>query len=183
MAFRFNKNFRHIYIKTLSPSFIINKFTQKIPSSVRGVGRIIKNLKTKDLHINKGINLIIRGIEKLAIEKDILKHINNRLIKALIEKKKRCKYNKLMSLLSFDAPGQAIFFSLAKITAIQEQQQELEVQKKTEKFTKKINKQHKVIKKNEKAQKIQQRKKEKKQLAVKKKEVKECIKKVKIFEK
>ena len=145
---------RHIYTKTLSFFSIINESTRKTPSSVRGVRRAIKGLKIKDLYINESMDLIIRGIEKLAVEKDILKYINNGLVEALIEKKKRRKRDKPMGLISPDAPGQAMFFSPAKIAAIREQQQELAAQKKAQKFTKKTDKQRKTIKKDKKAQKI-----------------------------
>ena len=72
---------------------------------MRGVRRAIKGLKTKDLYINENIDLIIRGIEKLAVEKDILEHTNNGLVEALIEKKKKRKYGKPIDLISPDAPG------------------------------------------------------------------------------
>ena len=55
---------------------------------MRGVRRVIKDLKTKNFHTSEGIDLIIRGIEKLAVKKDILKYTNNKLIETLIEKKK-----------------------------------------------------------------------------------------------
>ena len=117
---------------------------------MRGVRRVIKGLKTKDLHANEGMDLIIRGIEKLAIEKDILKHTNSELIEALIGEKKRRKRGKPMGFLSSDAFGQVMFFSSAKIAAIREQQQELEAQKEAEKLTKEADKQHKAIEKDEK---------------------------------
>ena len=116
--------------------------------------RAIKGLKTKDLHISENMDLIIRGIEKLAVEKDILEYINNGLVEALIEKKKRRKRGKPMGLISLNAPGQAMFFSSTKIAAIREQQQKLAAQKKTQKLTKKTDKQRKIIEKNKKAQKI-----------------------------
>ena len=100
------------------------------------------------------MDLIIREIEKLAVEKDILEYINNELIEALIEKKKRRKCGKPMSLVSPDALRQAMFFLSTKIAAIREQQQELAAQKKTQKLTKKTDKQRKTIKKNKKTQKI-----------------------------
>ena len=55
---------------------------------MRDVRRAIKDLKIKDLYTNENIDLIIRGIEKLAVKKDILEYINNKLVEALIEKKK-----------------------------------------------------------------------------------------------
>ena len=78
----------YIYTKILSFFLTTNESTRKTLSSVRGVRRAIKGLKTKDLYINENIDLIIRGIEKLAVEKDILEYINNELVEALIKKKK-----------------------------------------------------------------------------------------------
>ena len=146
---------RYIYTKTSFFFPTTNESTRKTLSSVRGVRRAIKGLKTKDLYISENIDLIIRGIEKLAVEKDILEHTNNELVEALIREKKRHKRDKPMGLVSPDAPGQAMFFSPAKIAAIREQQQELAAQKETQKLTKKTDKQRKAIEKNKKAQKIQ----------------------------
>ena len=174
---------RHIRTKTPSPPSTTNESTRKTPNSVRGVRRAIKGLKAKDLHTSEGMDLIIRGIEKLAVEKDILEHTNNGLIEASIGEKKRRRRGKPMGLLSPDASGQAMFFSPARIAVIREQQQELEAQKEAEKLTKEANKQRKAIEKNEKAQKIQQRKEERRQLAAEKKEAKERAKEAKILEK
>ena len=50
---------RHIYTKILSLFSTTNESTRKIPSSVRGVRRAIKGLKTKDLYTSEGMDLII----------------------------------------------------------------------------------------------------------------------------
>ena len=174
---------QHIRTKTPSPPPTTNQSSQKTPGSVRGVRRAIKALKAQDLYTTEGMDLIIRGIKKLAVEKNILEHHNRGLMEALIGEKKRRKRGKPMGLMDDVEPGQPMFFSPAKIAAIRLQQEELEAEKEAERLTKEADKQHRAIKKQEKAQKTQQRRKERKRLATEKKEAKERAKEAKILEK
>ena len=57
-----------------------------------------------------------------------------------------------MGLFAKDEPGQAIFFSLAKITAVRAHQQELEAQKEQERLKKEVDHQNKAAEKELKAQ-------------------------------
>ena len=112
-----------------------------------------------------------------------MEHHNKGLMEALIGEKKRRKRGKPMGLMDNIEPGQAMFFSPAKIAALRLQQEELEAKKEAERLTKEADKQRKKIEKQETAQKIQQRKEERKRLAAEKKEAKERDKETKMLQK
>ena len=99
-----------------------------------------------------GLDLIIRASEKLAVRNDILEHEIKGLHTALVDEKKRQKKGKPIGLFLKDEPGQAIFFSPAKIAAVQARQEELEAQKELEKLEKKTERQKKVNERECKAQ-------------------------------
>ena len=178
-----NRVLQHIRTKTPSPPPDTNESARKTPGSVRGVRRAIKALKAEDLHTTEGMDLIIRGIEKLAVEKDILEHHNRGLMEALIGEKKKRKRGKPMGLIDNVEPGQAMFFSPAKIAAIRLQQEELEAQQEAERLNKEADKQRKAIEKQERAQNVQQRREERKRLAAEKKEAKERANEAKMLQK
>jgi hypothetical protein len=124
--------------KTPSPVSSDNESKRITPGSVRGIRRTIKAVRSETPEITMGLDLIIRATEKLAIKNDILEHENKGLRTALIDEKKRRKRGKPMGLFAKDEPGQAIFFSPAKITAVRTRQKELEAQKEQERLKKEV---------------------------------------------
>ena len=89
----------------------------------------MKTIRSETIDINERLDLIIRVTEKLVIKNNILEHENKGLRNALINEKKRRKKVKAMGLFSKDKPGEAVFFSLAKIAAIRTRYEDLESQK------------------------------------------------------
>ena len=143
--------------KTPSPPLSDNDSKRITPSSVRGIRRTIKAVQSETTDIATGLDLIIRATEKLVIKNNILEHENKGLRTALIDEKSRRKKGKPMGLFTKDEPGQAIFFSPAKITAVRAHQQELEAQKEQERLKKEVDRQNKAAEKELKAQKAQER--------------------------
>ena len=143
--------------KTPSPISSDSESKRKTPGSVRGVRRAIKAIRSETTDIAAGLDLIIRASEKLAIRNNILEHEIIGLRTALVDEKKRRKRGKPMGLWDKDEPGQAIFFSPAKIAAVRARQGELEAQKEQEKLKKELERQNKAVEKERKAQEVQER--------------------------
>lgn len=97
------------------------------------------------------MDLLVRAAEKLSIKKDILEHKNAGLREALIDERKRRKRGKKLGLLTGDEPGQAVFFSPAKIAAAREKQKALDNAKKHERLRKEEEKLAKAAEKERKA--------------------------------
>ena len=138
--FQPNKVLQQLKIKIPSSFISDSDFKRKIPNSVRGVRRAIKAARIEDSELAQGVDLIVRATEKLAIQKEILEHENQGFRAALIGEKKRRKRGKAMELFAKDEPGQAMFFSLGKIAAVRERQQEIEAQKEFERLAKEAEK-------------------------------------------
>ena len=112
--------------KTPSPISSDSESRRKTPGSVRGVRRAVKAIRSEKTDIATGLDLIIRASEKLAIRNEILEYEVKGLRTALVGEKKRRKKGKPMGLFIKNEPGQAVFFSPAKIAAVQACQEELE---------------------------------------------------------
>ena len=91
--------------KTPSPTLSDSEFNRKTPSSVRGVRRAVKAIRSETTDIALELDLIIRASEKLAIRAEILEHENIGLRTALVGEKKRRKKGKPMGLFMRDEPG------------------------------------------------------------------------------
>jgi hypothetical protein len=107
-------------IKKETPSPIISDSEGKhiTPGSVRGLRRAIKAMSKKKEDINLGIDLIIRASEKLAMRNEILEHENQGLRTALVNEKKWRKRGRPAGLFDQERPGEAQFFSPAKVAAV-----------------------------------------------------------------
>jgi hypothetical protein len=127
--------------KTPSPVSSDCEAKRKTPSSVRGVRRAVKAIRSETTDMNMGLDLMIRASEKLVIRNDILEHEIRGLRTALIDEKKRRKRGKPMGLFIKDEPGQAIFFSPARIATVRARQEELEAQREQEKLEKEVERQ------------------------------------------
>ena len=143
--------------KTPSPISSDSESKRKTPGSVRGLRRAAKTIRSETTDITAGLDLIIRASEKLAIRNDILEHEMKGLRTALVDEKKRRKKGKPMGLFVKDEPGQAMFFSPAKIAAVRARQKELEAQKEQEKLEKAVERQIKATERGRKAQEAQER--------------------------
>jgi hypothetical protein len=84
--------------KTPSPVSSDCEAKRKTPSSVRGVRRAVKAIRSETTDMNMGLDLMIRASEKLVIRNDILEHEIRGLRTALIDEKKRRKRGKPMGL-------------------------------------------------------------------------------------
>ena len=137
--------------KTPTPFSSDEELERKIPNSVRSVRRAIRALKEEDPALGSGVNLIVHGMEKFVVEKDILQHQVDQLRGIIVNEKKQRKQSKNMGLLVKDEPKQAMFFSPSKIAAARTCQKELDTQKEEERLVKEVEKQCKVSEKEQKA--------------------------------
>jgi len=159
--------------KTPSPTLSDSEFNRKTPSSVRGVRRAVKAIRSETTDIALELDLIIRASEKLAIRAEILEHENIGLRTALVGEKKRRKKGKPMGLFMRDEPGQAMFFSPAKIATVRAHQEELEAQKEQEKLEKEVERQNRATQRERKAQEAQERRETRQRLQAEKLQQKE----------
>jgi hypothetical protein len=137
--------------KTPSPENSDSDVKRKTPGSVRGVRRLAKEIhKEQGVHTAK-IEEIIRACGKLAIENEILKHENSGLHAALVNEKKRRKRGKGMGLFDKERPGEAQFFSPAKVAAVRKRAEEIEVENQLQKSLAEEKKIQKALEKEEKA--------------------------------
>jgi len=132
---------------------------------------------------HSGLDLIIRATEKLVVKNDILEHENKGLRAALVDEKKRRKKGKAIGLFPKDKPGEAIFFSPAKIAAIRTRHEKLESQKAQEKLEKETERQNKAVEKEKKLQEAQIRRENKKKIRAEKVEQKQREKEARITQK
>ena len=92
--------------------------TIQTPISARGVRRTLKRIKRGELAPDASMDLMVKSMEQLSFRNELLIHENRGLNAALIDEKKKRKRGKPMGLLAPDQPGQAQFFSPAKIEAV-----------------------------------------------------------------
>lgn len=147
----------HKLKKTPSPLSSDSEAKRKTPGSVRGVRRAVKALRAEASSMAAGVDLIIRASEKLAVRAELLEHENAGLRAALVDEKKRRKRGKPMGLVVKDQPGQAMFFSPAKIAAVRARHEELEAQKEQERLERAVERQNRVTERERKAQEVQER--------------------------
>ena len=181
--FNFTKILSKLQTKIPTPPSSDEKLKRKTPNSVRGVRRAIKALREEDLALGSGVDLIVRGMEKFVVEKDILQHQVDQLRGTIVNEKKRRKWGKNMGLFIKDELKQAMFFFPGKIAAIKARQEELDTQKKEEKLTKEAEKQCKVFEREQKAQEARNHKIAREEAAAQKWEAKERKKEAKILQK
>lgn len=143
--------------KTPTPPSSDGESKKKTPGSVRGVRRMVKamraNLDDVDLYLNK----LTKAYENMAIDNEITHHENSGLTEALISEQKRRKRGKKMGLFPKDEPGQAIFFSPAKIASVRARQAQMEAEKEQEKLEKERERQARAAEKKQKAQETRER--------------------------
>jgi DDE superfamily endonuclease len=116
--------FRATGLKPWNPQRVIQRPIQspstsspstQTPKSLRSLRRQFKRLQAGD-YLESPAFLLLRAAEKFATEKDILRHENNGLRNTIKDEKKKRKRGKPLGLMdNDDAPGQALFFSPAKI--------------------------------------------------------------------
>ncbi|KAH7394673.1 hypothetical protein BKA66DRAFT_380518, partial [Pyrenochaeta sp. MPI-SDFR-AT-0127] len=124
---------RSIKTKTPSPENSDNDVKRKTPGSVRGVRRLAKELhKEQAMHTAK-MEEIIRACGKFAIQNEILQHENIGLRAALVEEKKKRKRGKGMGLFDKERPGEAQFFSPAKVAAVRQRAEEIQIESQLQK--------------------------------------------------
>ena len=146
-----------IKMKTPTPPLSDGEARKRTPGSVRAVRRQIKAIQKAQGQLNEDVALLARACEKLVINNEILEHENGGLREALQTEKKRRKRGKMMGLFPKDEPGQAMFFSPAKIAAVRAHQEGLEAQKEQEKLDKELERRAKAAEKERKAQETQER--------------------------
>ena len=157
-----SKVLRTIKKETPSPTMSDSEKTRVTPGSVRGLRRAVKAISKEKVDINLEIDLIIRASEKLAIRNEILQHENKGLRTALINEKKRRKRGKPAGLFDQERPGQAQFFSPAKVAAVRNRMNEIEEQKQREKAEAEERRLNRAAEKERKAQEVAKRKAERK---------------------
>jgi PAS domain-containing protein len=169
--------------KTPSPISSDSEAKRKTPGSVRGIRRAVKALRAEATNVAAEMDLIIRASEKLAIRAELLEHENTGLRTALVGEKKRRKRGKPMGLFIKDEPGQAVFFSPAKIAAVRARQEELEAQRNQEKLEKEVERQDRAAERERKAQEVQERRETRQRIRTEKLEQKERDKEARTVQK
>lgn len=169
--------------RTPSPIPSDSESRKKTPGSVRGLRRAIKAIRSNPTDGGAELDLIIRASEKLAVQAEILRHENEGLRTALIEEKKRRKRGKPMGLFAKDEPGQAMFFSPAKIAAVRAHQDELEAQKEQQRLEKEQERQRKAAEREQKAREVQERKETRQRIRAEKLQQKEQEKEARAMQK
>lgn len=117
-----------IKTKTPSPANSDNDVKRKTPGSVRGLRRLAKEIREEQAMHTANMEAIIRACGKLAIQNEILQHENTGLRAALIEEKKKRKRGKGMGLFEKERPGEAQFFSPAKVAAVRQRAEEIQIE-------------------------------------------------------
>jgi hypothetical protein len=133
---------------------------QITPGSLRGLRRALKAISKEKEGINLGLDLIIRASKKLALRNEILEHENKGLRTALVNEKRRRKRGKPAGLLNQERPGEAQFFSPAKVTAVRNRMNELEEQKQREKTEAEERRRNRAAEKERKTQEALKRREE-----------------------
>jgi hypothetical protein len=127
------KVLRSIKTRTPSPVNSDNDLMRRTPGSVRGVRRLAKEIhKEQAMHTAK-MEEIIRACGKLAIQNEILQHENTGLRAALVGEKKKRKRGNGMGLFDKERPGEAQFFSPAKVAAVRQRAEEMEIESQLQK--------------------------------------------------
>ena len=161
--------------KTPSPPVSDSEPIRKTPGSVRGLRRIEKAMRTQG-ELAAEMDMIFRAGQKLATKVDLLEHENAGLREALIKEKGRRKRGKPMGLRGKDEPGQAVFFSPARIAAVRAEKEMLEAQKEQEQQAKELKKQEQASKREHKKQKLQNPREERAKMRAEKQQQKELAK-------
>ncbi|EKG09045.1 pogo transposable element, putative, partial [Macrophomina phaseolina MS6] len=143
------------------------------PSSVRGLRRAVKAISKEKDDIALGLDLIIRASEKLAVRNEILEHENQGLRAALVGEKNKRKKGKPIGLFDKERPGEAQFFSPAKVSAVRARAQELEDQKQREKAEAEERRQSKAVERERKAQEAQEKRETRRRIRDEKQQQKE----------
>ncbi|RMZ87477.1 hypothetical protein DV736_g5297, partial [Chaetothyriales sp. CBS 134916] len=147
------KVLRSVKTKTPSPATSDNDSKRKkTPGSVRGVRRLAKEIHKEHVIHTANVEAIIRACGKLAIENEVLRHANSGLRTALVEEEKKRKRGKGMGLFDKDRPGEAQFFSPAKVAAVRQRAQEMEIASQLQKAIAEERKMQKAREREEKAQ-------------------------------
>jgi hypothetical protein len=159
--------------ETPSPILSDNEGRKITPGSVRGLRRAVKAISKERGDIALGLDLIIRASEKLAIRNEVLEHEIRGLRTALVDEKKRRKKGRPMGLFDKERPGEAQFFSPAKVSAVRARMQELEDQNQRERAEAEARRQAKALERERKAQEAQERRETRRRVREEKQQQKE----------
>ena len=96
-----------------------------MPGSVRALRRTYGRLHAEG-HVNNKAAILVRAGEKLVSENKILRIENEGLRGAIFEEKRKRKRGKALDFHEDEQAGQALFFSLAKVTRARERAAALE---------------------------------------------------------
>lgn len=161
--------------KTPSPLTSDNEAKRKSPGSVRGLRRAEKAMRAEG-KLAAGVDMSFRASQKLTTRAELLEYENAGLRQALINEKGRRKRGKAMGLIGKDQPGQAIFYSPAKIAAVRAEREELEALKEQEQLAKILKKQERALEKERKKQELRDRRNERMKIRAEKQQQKQLQK-------
>ncbi len=132
----------------------------KTPGSTRSLRRTFRRLQNEG-KVDADALVLLHAGEKLAAERDIARHENIGLRKAVIHEKKKRKRGKAMHLYDEgETEGQGRFFSPAKIDRIRERMRVAEEEQRQHQLATQDKKAQRAIAKAEKAAEVVQRKEE-----------------------
>ena len=144
--------------KTSTPPESDEERSWATPRNVPALRRTVRAYHKGDIDEDPGVDLIIRGAEKLAIENEILKHETKGLRTALVEVAKRHKRGKAMGLIDKERPGDAQFFSPSKVTAARARAEQKESDKEEAEVRKEEERLARIAERDRKAREVQDRK-------------------------
>jgi hypothetical protein len=90
-----------------------------MPDSVRALRKTYGRLHAEG-HVNNKAAILVRVGKKFVSENKILRKKNEDLRGAIFEKKRKRKRGKTLDFYKSEQAGQALFFSLAKVTRARE---------------------------------------------------------------
>ena len=172
-----------IKIRTPTPPASELQAYRQTPATLRAIRRHIKTIRKDQGALEDKVDQLARAAEKLAISKEILQHEINGLQEALLNERKRRKRGKKMGLVDKDEPGQAVFFSPAKIEAARARQLEVEAQKEKDRLDKELQRREKAAEKDCKAQETYDKREQRQKEAAERKVLREHAKRAREVQK
>jgi hypothetical protein len=123
-----------------------------LATDVIGVRRLVRAIREEQVSVSSNVDLLIKSMESLIVEHDILRHEKAQLNDTLISELRRRKRGKPLGLIAKDEPKFGQFFSPQKIAARRQEIAQIESNKALDKQLAAEQKQQRQIERDLKAQ-------------------------------
>jgi len=120
------------------------------------IRRIVKTVKTEQPRATHALEQLIRSVEELSLQNDLLMHQNKHLNFAVTEERARRKRGKGMGLIDEDQPKFGQFFSPEKLSRVKQVQADKIAVEEAEKLAKQTAKMQKQLQKQQLAQRTRE---------------------------